>query len=70
MASNVRNPTWRSGAKLREDIETFLSRGLQREEILNFLVRDFPRYAWSLRTLDRRLREFGIHFSDTRISVE
>ena len=46
MVSNVRNPTWQS------DMETFLSRGLQREEILNFLVRDFPRHMWSLRTLD------------------
>ena len=70
MASNVRNPTWRSDAKLREDMETYVSRGLRREEILDFLVRDFPQYAWSLRTLDRRLREFDIHFSDTRISVE
>ena len=38
--------------------------------LLDFLVRDFPQYAWSLRTLDRRLREFDIHFSDTRISFE
>ena len=46
-------------------MKTYVSRGLPREEIL-----DFPQYAWSLRTLDRRLREFDIHFSDTRISVE
>ena len=70
MASNVRNPTWRSDAKLREDMGTYVSRGLRREEILDFLVRDFPQYAWSLRTLDRRLREFDIHFSDSRISVD
>lgn len=70
MAANVRNPILRSDAKLREDIETYVSRGLRREEILTFLERDFRQYAWSLRTLDRRLREFDIHFSDTRISVE
>ena len=29
MASNVRNPTWRSDAKLREDMETYVSRGLR-----------------------------------------
>lgn len=43
---------------------------MRRKEILDFLERDFPQYAWSLRTIDRRLREFDIHFCDTRISVE
>ena len=40
------------------------------KKILIFLVRDFPQYACSLRSLDRRLWEFDIHLLDTRISVE
>ena len=48
MASNVRNPAWRSDIKLREDMEKYVSQGLRRDEILDFLIRDFPQYAWSL----------------------
>ena len=33
---------------------------LQRAEILDFLKRDFPQYAWSIRTLDRRIEAFNI----------
>lgn len=31
--------------------------------MLDFLTRDFPLYAWSLRALDRRLRHFDIFFN-------
>ena len=31
-------------------------------EILDFVKRDFPEYAWSVATLDRRLRQFGIRY--------
>ena len=29
-------------------------------EVLDFLKRDYPEYAWSLPTLDRRMRYFDI----------
>ena len=29
-----------------------------------------PQYAWSFRTLDRRLRSFGIYYTDKRVSLE
>lgn len=48
----------------------YVSQGLRREEILDFLKRDFAEYAWSFRTLDRRLRAFDIYFTDKNISVE
>ena len=70
MASNVRNTLWRTDEKLVEDMKKYVRRGLRREEILDFLARDFPKYAWSYRTLDRRLREFDIYFSDTNVPVE
>ena len=31
---------------------------------------DFPLYAWSLRTHDRRLRHFGIFFNDGIVKVD
>lgn len=38
--------------------------------MLDFLKRDFPQYAWSIPTLDRRLRHFNIKYTDTNVSVD
>ena len=38
--------------------------------MLDFLTRDFPLYAWSVRMLDRRLRHFDIFFSDGAVKVD
>ena len=70
MASNVRSTLWRTDEKLVEDMKKYVRRGLRREEILDFLARDFPQYAWSYCTLDRRLQEFDIYFSDKNVPVE
>ena len=34
------------------------------------LKRDFPMYAWSIRSLDRRLRCFEIYYNNPEVSVE
>ena len=53
------------------DKETFyIKQGLQREEILDFLTRDFTQYARGLRSLDRRLRYFDIYYHDKKVSVD
>ena len=44
--------------------------GLCREEILDFVARDFEQYPWSIRTLDQRLRHFEIYYHDRTVSVE
>ena len=44
--------------------------GYKRTEILSFVSRDFPQYPWSLRILDRRLRHFGIYYTDRTVDVE
>ena len=38
-------------------------------EILDFLRKDYPMYAWSLRSLARRMQYFGIQFSDHDVEV-
>ncbi len=38
--------------------------------MLDFLQLDFKQYAWSIPTLDRRLRHFKITYTDTDISVD
>ena len=40
---------------LREKLKGYVTEGLRREEILDLMQRDFDCYAWSIRTLDRRL---------------
>ena len=47
-----------------------MSKGLQRSEILSFLVLDFPEYTWSIRTLDWRIRHFNIYYTDGGVIVE
>ena len=46
-----------------------MRQGIHRQEMLDFL-RDFKQYAWSIPTLDRRLRHFKITYTDTDISVD
>ena len=36
----------------RESLRTCVKQGLQREEAIDFLWKDFPQHAWSIRTLD------------------
>lgn len=70
VAYHFRTNTWKEDASLKDEMRKFVKQGLQREEMLSFLRRDFDQYAWSIRTLDRRLRHFDIFYSDTTVSVE
>ena len=46
----------------------YVTEGLRREEILDFMLRDFDCYAWSIRTLDRRLRYYDVRYTDTDVA--
>ena len=56
MAAYFRNDGWKEDVVLKEEMAKYVKQGLQRREMLDFLKRDFAQYAWSLRTIDRRLR--------------
>ena len=56
--ARLRNDSWKEGLNLKE------------EEIFDFMLRDFDCYAWSVRTLDRRLRYFDIRYTDTDVAVD
>ena len=58
--SNMAN-AWAEDLKLREDMKRYVGQGYKREEVLDFLKWDFPMYAWSIRSLGRRLRSFKIY---------
>ena len=59
-AARIRNDPWKEDLNLREKLKDYVTEGLRREEILDFMLRDFDCYAWSIRTLDRRLRYYDI----------
>ncbi|XP_066912421.1 uncharacterized protein [Clytia hemisphaerica] len=68
MATNTND--WLYDNKLESDLNTYVNQKLKRTEILDFVKRDFPQYPWSLRTLDRRLRAFGIRYIDSDVSID
>ena len=45
-------------------------KGFQQEGILDYMERDFRQYAWTLRTLQRRLQHFGIKRVDEGVAVD
>jgi hypothetical protein len=47
-----------------------MQRNLRREEILDFMIAGYPMYAWSIRSLSRRLQHFGIKYTDYDIELE
>ena len=61
---------WKADEYLKNEMTKYVTQGLKRTEMLSFLRRNFPQYAWSIRTLDRRLRHFQVFYTDTAISVE
>ena len=64
------NDSWKEDLNLREKLKGYVTVGLRREEILDFMQRDFDCYAWSIRTLDRRLQYFDIRYTDTDVAVD
>eukprot|EP00794_Sanderia_malayensis_P002252 gene2252-2576_t len=66
----VRNNSWKKDEDLGKDLEKYVSQGLHREEILDFVKRDYEQYAWSLGSLDRRSCHFGIRRHDKNVSVD
>ena len=65
----IRNSDWEDDNDLKNDIAKFVSLNLKRMEILDFLRKDYPMYAWSLRSLARRMQYFGIQFTDYDVEV-
>ena len=47
MVAYFQNDTWKEDDLLRNEMKKYVMQALQREEILDFLKRDFSQYAWS-----------------------
>ena len=65
MAARTRKASWMKDLNLKEELQKYVRQGLKRDEILNFMERDFGDYAWSLQTLERRMRHFDIRHTNT-----
>ena len=68
--ASLRDISWREDVRLQEDLRTYVRQNMKRKEMLDFLKRDFPTYAWSIPTLDRRLRYFNIFYTDTNVTLD
>ncbi len=58
----IRNSGWEQDQKLSDDLQRYVLEGLKRHEVLDFVQRDYPQYAWSLGTLSRRMKHFEISY--------
>ena len=50
------------------ELSKYVTKGLQRNEVLSYMLRDFPQYSWSIKTLDRRMRYFNIFYHSNNVS--
>ena len=61
---------WKENNELKEDLQRLVEQQMQRNEILDFMRRDYWCYAWSMRTLERRLHFFNIKYIDYSTPME
>ena len=69
MNVRIRNSERKADGELQRELSKYLTKGLQRNEILSYMLRDFPQCSWSIRTLDRRMRYFNIFYYDKNVSL-
>ena len=60
---------WENDENLRTQLADYVQQGMQRNEVLDYMNRDFSCYKWSFITLDRRMRYFAIFYIDKNVSV-
>ena len=69
MDVRIRNSEWESDGDLKRELSKYVTKGLQRNEISSYMLRDFPQYSWSIKTLDRRMRYFNIFYHSNNVSL-
>ena len=68
--ARIRNSEWQEDEQLRNDLACYVRQNLRKSKILDFIKTMYPHYAWSIRTLARRLEYFEIKFTDYDVDVE
>ena len=57
-----RSSEWKDDGQLQEDIRQYVREGLQRKQVLDYMERDYSKYKLSMRTLENRMRYFGVKY--------
>eukprot|EP00794_Sanderia_malayensis_P021102 gene21102-23163_t len=60
---------WKDDDDLRLDLVAYSRQGTNCQDILDYVLRDFPQYTWSFRTLCCRLAHFNINKLHHAVSV-
>ena len=68
-SSMAATTSWFDNEELENTLLTYVRQNMKRQEILDYMQRDFPCYPWSIPTLDRRLRYFNIRYIDNSVSI-
>ena len=61
---------WKDDADLKASLRTYVEQNMKRSELIDFMKRDFPQYPWSLSSLARRLKFFGITYINKDLTVD
>ena len=69
MDARIKNSKWESDGELRRELSKYVTKELQRNEKSSYILRDFPQYNWSIKTLDRRMRYFNIFYDNNNVSL-
>ena len=65
----IRNSEWESDGELKRELSKYVTKGLRRNEISSYMLRDFPQCSWNIKTLDRRMRYFNIFYHNNNVSL-
>ena len=69
MDVRIKKSEWVSDGELKRELSKYVTKGPQRNEISSYMLRDFPQYSWSIKTLDRRMRYFNIFYHSNNVSL-
>ena len=61
---------WTGDGSLADDLAKYVRKNFKRAEVLDFVKHDYSNYEWSIPTLDRKLRSFGIKYIDMDSKME
>ena len=67
---NFKMAEWKEDTQLQDSLANYVLQNLKRSEILDFVQRDYAHYKWSIATLDRCLRFFGISYIDYGVPLQ
>ena len=62
--------SWKNDEYLGAELRRYVAQNYKRSEVLDYVTRDFPMYPWSLRSLERRLKHFGVRYIDYNVSID